>query len=296
MTTGKDRRREAREEPRRGPPVRTAERAAERTTREGTSGKDREEDCQRGLRRGACHFCPWFGGGSRSSPDLIEDEGLFVVDEARRSRQLLVNGGMSFLPGMFPFALPGAGTLLLQAPMAVSPFQTPVPQPSPFLPQVVNTMAPVNLNSALNVAGPSRPPQSGRHPQSIPEGHCISIENDDGECDIPRAHKKKKGKNLRRETSRDSAFDKLGEREECQRKSAKLRKRKKFTYLSTTWNGESENLTKFLTQWKDEVDKVEEMDDKTVLSLLLNDLRAGQQYKEFCRRPPTTYQEAYHAT
>ncbi|VFQ69366.1 unnamed protein product [Cuscuta campestris] len=57
---------------------------------------------------------------------------------------------------------------------------------------------------------------------------------------------------------------------------------------------ESENLTQFLTRWKEEVDKVEEMDDKTVLSLLLNGLRARELYKEFCRKPPATYQEAYH--
>ncbi|VFQ64739.1 unnamed protein product [Cuscuta campestris] len=36
------------------------------------------------------------------------------------------------------------------------------------------------------------------------------------------------------------------------------------------------------------------MDDKTVLSLLLNGLRAGELYKEFCRKPPATYQETYH--
>ncbi|VFQ61136.1 unnamed protein product [Cuscuta campestris] len=71
-------------------------------------------------------------------------------------------------------------------------------------------------------------------------------------------------------------------------------KRKKFTYLSTAGQRESENLTQFLTWWKEEVDKVEEMDDKTVLSLLLNGLRAGEIYKEFCRKPPATYQEAYH--
>ncbi|VFQ88144.1 unnamed protein product [Cuscuta campestris] len=71
-------------------------------------------------------------------------------------------------------------------------------------------------------------------------------------------------------------------------------KRKKFTYLSTAGLRESENLTQFLTRWKEEVDKVEEMDDKTVLSLLLNGLRAGELYKEFCRKPPATYQEAYH--
>ncbi|VFQ98565.1 unnamed protein product [Cuscuta campestris] len=347
------------------------------------------------------------------------------------------NGGMPFLPGMFPFALPGAGAMPLQAPMAVTPFQKPMPQPSPFQPQLVNTMAPVNLTGALNAAGPSRPPQ-GTNPQVTSDGHCVSIESDDGEWDIPRAHKKKKGKNIRPATSRNSAFERLGDREEGQRKSAKQRlgqsvahvsafaqlgevreaepartrrsrtnrqepartrasrqeeeaesqprlpvanrltvpndrvqqmeaklerlekkvgekndrdkplagspfttrvhltpfplktlrnratewfnklrpgsidlfsdlvskfkakfqenctKRKKFTYLSTAGRRESENLTQFLTRWKEEVDKVEEMDDKTVLSLLLNGLRAGKLYKEFCRKPPATYQEAYH--
>ncbi|VFQ90048.1 unnamed protein product [Cuscuta campestris] len=71
-------------------------------------------------------------------------------------------------------------------------------------------------------------------------------------------------------------------------------KRKKFTYLNTAGQRESENLTQFLTRWKEEVDKVEEMDDKIVLSLLLNGLRAGELYKEFCRKPPATYQEANH--
>ncbi|VFR01144.1 unnamed protein product [Cuscuta campestris] len=341
-------------------------------------------------------------------------------------------GGMPFLPGMFPFALPGARTMPLQAPMAVTSFQTPMPQPSPFQPQLVSTMAPVNLTGALNAAGPSRPPQ-GTNPQVTPDGHCVSIESDDGEWDIPRAHKKKKGKNIRPVTYRNSAFERLGDREEGQRKSAKQRlgqsvahvsafarlgevreaepartrrsrsnrqepartrasrqeeeaesqprvhltpfprkvkidaprftgkedpeihldsfnqstttngctdeekcllffqtlrnratewfnklrpgsidsisdlaskfkakfqenctKRKKFTYLSTAGQRESENLTQFLTRWKEEVDKVEEMDDKTVLSLLLNGLRAGELYKEFCRKPPATYQEAYH--
>ncbi|VFQ94022.1 unnamed protein product [Cuscuta campestris] len=380
--------------------------------------------------------------------------------------------------GMFPFALPGAGTMPLQAPMAVTPFQTPVPQPSPFQPQLVSTMAPVNLTGALNAAGPSRPPQ-GTNPLITPDGHCVSVESGDDEWDIPRAHKKKKGKTIRPATSRNSTFERLGDREEGQRKSAKLRlgqsvahvsafarlgemreaepartqrsrsnwqepartrasrqeeeaesqprvpvanrlttpndrvqqmeaklerlekkvgekndrdkplagspfttrvhltpfprkvkidaprftgkedpeihldsfnqsatmngctdeekcllffqtlrnratewfnklrpgsidsfsdlaskfkakfqencnKRKKFTYLSTAGQRESENLTQFLTRWKEEVDKVEEMDDKTVLSLLLSGLRAGELYKEFCWKPPATYQEAYH--
>ncbi|VFQ74019.1 unnamed protein product [Cuscuta campestris] len=315
----------------------------------------------------------------------------------------------------------------LQALMAVASFQTPVPQPSPFQPQLVSTMAPVNLAGALNATGPSRPPQ-GTNPQVTFDGHCVSIESDDGEWDIPRSHKKKKGKNIRPATSRNSAFERLGDREEGHRKSAKQRlgqsvahvsafarlgeqmeaklerlerkvgekndrdkplagspfttrvhltpfprkikidaprftgkedpeihldsfnqsatmngctdeekcllffqtlrnratewfnklrpgsidsfsdlaskfkakfqenctKRKKFIYLSTAGQRESENLTQFLTRWKEEVDKVEEMDDKTVLSLLLNGLRAEELYKEFCRKSPATYQEAYH--
>ncbi|VFQ79066.1 unnamed protein product [Cuscuta campestris] len=71
-------------------------------------------------------------------------------------------------------------------------------------------------------------------------------------------------------------------------------KRKKFTYLSTAGQREHEDLTKFLTWWKDEVDKVEEMNDKTAMSLLLSGLRSGELYKEFCQRPPQSYQEAYN--
>ncbi|VFQ60900.1 unnamed protein product [Cuscuta campestris] len=310
------------------------------------------------------------------------------------------NGGMPFLPGMFPFALPGAGTMPLQAPMAVTSFQTPMPQPSPFQPQLVSTMAPVNLVGALNAAGPSRPPQA-TDPHVTPDGHCVSIESDDGEWDIPRAHKKKKGKNIRPATSRNSAFERLGDREEGQRKSAKQRLGQSVAHVSafarlgevreaepartrrsrsnrrepartraSHQEGEAESqprlpvanrltipndrvqqmeaklerlakkvgekndrdkplagspfttrvhLTPFPRKVKidaprftgkedpeihldsfnqsatmNEVDKVEEMDDKTVLSLLLNGLRAGELYKEFCRKPPATYQEAYH--
>ncbi|VFR00078.1 unnamed protein product [Cuscuta campestris] len=71
-------------------------------------------------------------------------------------------------------------------------------------------------------------------------------------------------------------------------------KKKKFTYLSTAGQREHEDLTKFLTRWKDEVDKVEEMDNKTAMSLLVSGLRSGELYKEFYRRPPQCYQEAYN--
>ncbi|VFQ67130.1 unnamed protein product [Cuscuta campestris] len=66
--------------------------------------------------------------------------------------------------------------------------------------------------------------------------------------------------------------------------------------LSVEIDSEREHgdLTKFLTRWKDEVDKVEEMDDKTAMSLLVSGLRSGELYKEFCRRPPQSYQEAFN--
>ncbi|VFQ98648.1 unnamed protein product [Cuscuta campestris] len=63
-------------------------------------------------------------------------------------------------------------------------------------------------------------------------------------------------------------------------------KRKKFTYLSMDGQREHEDLTKFLTRWKDEVDKVEEMDDKTAMSLLVSGLCSEELYKDFCRSPP----------
>ncbi|VFQ99526.1 unnamed protein product [Cuscuta campestris] len=71
-------------------------------------------------------------------------------------------------------------------------------------------------------------------------------------------------------------------------------KRKKFTYLNTVGQREKETLTQFLTRWRDEVDKVEEMDNKTAMSLLMNAFRSGDLYTEFCRRPPSSYQEAYN--
>ncbi|VFQ77756.1 unnamed protein product [Cuscuta campestris] len=71
-------------------------------------------------------------------------------------------------------------------------------------------------------------------------------------------------------------------------------KRKKFTYLNTVGQREKESLTQFLTRWRDEVDKVEEMDDKTAMSLLMNAFRSGDLYTEFYRRPPSFYQEAYN--
>ncbi|VFR02975.1 unnamed protein product [Cuscuta campestris] len=94
------------------------------------------------------------------------------------------NGGMPFLPGMFPFALPGAGTMPLQAPMVVTSFQTPVPQPSPFQPQLVSTMAPVNLAGALNGAGPSRPPQA-TDPQVTPDGFTGDTVEAEGSIVLP---------------------------------------------------------------------------------------------------------------
>ncbi|VFQ61758.1 unnamed protein product [Cuscuta campestris] len=100
-----------------------------------------------------------------------------------------------------------------------------------FPAQLVSTMAPVNLTGALNAAGPSRPPRT-TNPQITPDGHCVSIESDDGEWDIPRSHKKKKGKNIRPATSQNSAFERLGDREESQRKSAKQRLGQSVAHVS----------------------------------------------------------------
>ncbi|VFQ79200.1 unnamed protein product [Cuscuta campestris] len=89
------------------------------------------------------------------------------------------------------------------------------------------------------------------------------------------------------------SFEKLAEIF-CKKYQNNCIKRKKFTYLNTVGQRENEYLTQFLTRWRDEVDKVEEMDDKTTMSLLMNAFRLGDLYTEFCRRPPSSYQEAYN--
>ncbi|VFQ70529.1 unnamed protein product [Cuscuta campestris] len=122
------------------------------------------------------------------------------------------NGGMPFLSGMFPFALPGAGTMPLQAPMAVTSFQTPMSQPSPFQPQLVSTMAPVNLAGALNAVGPSRPPQA-TDPQITPDGHCVSIESDDGEVREAEPARTRRSRSNRQEPARTGASHQEGEAE-----------------------------------------------------------------------------------
>ncbi|VFQ89983.1 unnamed protein product [Cuscuta campestris] len=90
--------------------------------------------------------------------------------------------------------------------------------------------------------------------------------------------------------SRIGSFEKLAEvfRKKYQDNCIK---RKKFTYLNTVGQKEKESLTQFLTRWRDEV---EEMDEKTAMSLLMNAFRSGDLYTEFCRRPPSSYQEAYN--
>ncbi|VFQ96725.1 unnamed protein product [Cuscuta campestris] len=89
------------------------------------------------------------------------------------------------------------------------------------------------------------------------------------------------------------SFEKLAEIF-CKKYKDNCIKRKKFTYLNTVGQREKESWTQFLTRWRDEVDKVEEMDDKTTMSLLMNAFRSGDLYTEFCRRPPSSYQEAYN--
>ncbi|VFQ65588.1 unnamed protein product [Cuscuta campestris] len=178
-------------------------------------------------------------------------------------------GGMPFLPGMFPFALPGAGTMPLQTPMAVSPFQTPVPQQSLFQPQLQMEAKLEKLEKKIGEKNDQDKPLVGSpfttRVHLMPFPRKVKI---DAPSDLASKFKAKFQENCT--------------------------KRKKFTYLSTVGQRESENLTQFLTRWKEEVDKVEEMDDKTILSLLLNGLRAGELYKELYRKPPATYQEAYH--
>ncbi|VFQ80092.1 unnamed protein product [Cuscuta campestris] len=181
-----------------------------------------------------------------------------------------------------------------------------------------------------------RPPDDPFHPASelgfgnepswtltsagTPCGHVVSVTNEE-EWDEPRTNK---GKGIAKSTkTRDSAFKLLDSKNEGPQKSTKLRlrpdmgkigsferlakifqkkyqdncvKRKKFTYLNTVGQKEKETLIQFLTRWKEEMDKVEEIDENTSMSLLIKAFRSGELYTEFCRKPPAVYQEAYNTT
>ncbi|VFQ72019.1 unnamed protein product [Cuscuta campestris] len=226
------------------------------------------------------------------------------------------NGGMPFLHGMFPFALPGAGTMPLQTPMT-----------DPQKEERKNHPANNFLNSAFERLGNKEEGQRKsaklRLGQSVAhqmEAKLERLENKVGEKndrDKPlagspftsRVHltpfpQKVKIDALTGKEDPEIHLDSFNQRsiDSVNDLSSKFKakfqenctKRKKLTYLSTPGQRESENLTQSLTRWTEELDKVEEMDDKIVLSLLLNGLRAGELYKEFFRMPPVTYQEAYH--
>ncbi|VFQ95489.1 unnamed protein product [Cuscuta campestris] len=185
-------------------------------------------------------------------------------------------GGFSpFIPGLYPKSLP----------------QT----------SVIRPVVPTNLIREMDKTGPSRSRRirSRRSRTQITlDGDVRSVHSRDEDWDLPQAQKKLKGKAIQPEGSRRSAFQRLGHEGRNQNRPAKERLGVETTPLSAfnrlAGQREHEDLTKFLTRWKDEIDKVEEKDDKTAMSLLASGLRSGELYKEFCRRPPQSYQEAYN--
>ncbi|VFQ70932.1 unnamed protein product [Cuscuta campestris] len=105
-------------------------------------------------------------------------------------------------PGMYPMQTPG-----------LTPLQIPGTTPTPFVPRTIHSVQPVNLVSAMTQAGPSRL-------AGTPDGHVVSVTNEE-EWDEPRTDK---GKGIAKPTkTRDSAFKRLGSKNEGPRKSVKLR-------------------------------------------------------------------------
>ncbi|XP_031120334.1 uncharacterized protein LOC116023472 [Ipomoea triloba] len=68
--------------------------------------------------------------------------------------------------------------------------------------------------------------------------------------------------------------------------------RKHFTQLEFAKQREGEHLSAFVERWKSAMAKIEPLDDRTAINLLLASLSAGPLYQDLIVQPPDTYDEA----
>ncbi|XP_019196055.1 PREDICTED: uncharacterized protein LOC109189888 [Ipomoea nil] len=69
-------------------------------------------------------------------------------------------------------------------------------------------------------------------------------------------------------------------------------KAKHFMTLTTIQQGEAETLKEFLKRWQKEVQAVEDLDDRTTLTLFKEALRSGDLFTSLRRETPDTYAQA----
>ncbi|VFQ79501.1 unnamed protein product [Cuscuta campestris] len=206
--------------------------------------------------------------------------------------------------GFMPFAYPG------MTPPIMPP---PVSTPSTVVPRMVPVRS-VNLTGIMNEAAPSN-----------------VHEVDEAEQEVAR---RRKGKAIVKPSkTRDSAFKRLGDKEDGPRKSAKLRlgpemgrtsaierlaqmagcidaeecllffsslRGRPVEWFNGLPHGRIGSFEKFANvfrkKYQDNCIKRKKFTylNTTAMSLLMNAFRSGDLYTEFCRRPPSSYQEAYN--
>ncbi|VFQ76981.1 unnamed protein product [Cuscuta campestris] len=161
------------------------------------------------------------------------------------------------------------GLSSIPTPSVVTPFTIHVPSAGPrvtFPPSMTQFMNdPANLHAIQGFgASENEGILPGEEVESQPRGpvaNRLTIPNDrvqQMEAKLERLEKKVGEKNDRDKPLAGSPFTARVHLTSFPRKAKfqeNYNKRKKFTYLSTAGQRESENLTQFLTRWKEEVDK-----------------------------------------
>ncbi|VFQ95596.1 unnamed protein product [Cuscuta campestris] len=144
------------------------------------------------------------------APPMMDPPHLaqFAADPANAQTMQGYNHVMAMMQqsgGYMPYGYLGMYPMQTQR---LTPLQMPGITPTPFVPRTIHSVQPVNLVSAMNQAGPSRPADT-------PDGHVVSVTNEE-EWDEPRTNK---GKGIAKPTkTRDSAFKRLGFKNEGPRK------------------------------------------------------------------------------
>ncbi|XP_019166965.1 PREDICTED: uncharacterized protein LOC109162736 [Ipomoea nil] len=71
-----------------------------------------------------------------------------------------------------------------------------------------------------------------------------------------------------------------------------MKTKKHFMDLTTIQQGETETLKEFLKRWQKEVQTVEDLNDRTTLTLFVEALRSGDLFTSLRRETPETYAQA----
>ncbi|XP_019150178.1 PREDICTED: uncharacterized protein LOC109146985 [Ipomoea nil] len=76
--------------------------------------------------------------------------------------------------------------------------------------------------------------------------------------------------------------------------AANIKPQKDLTHLGDVHQEEGESLKTYLVRWQKEIQSIEEVEDQTALTFIIESLRSGQLYRDLRDNRPATYEEAIH--